>query len=243
MAHKGLREYTRGMIIKYTGGFMGLEELAARLGSIVPWDMKGNIVLMEDFESEETEWTDESSGGTSSATRSSRHKYSGDWAIKLYVNGDENAYARITRYFHYPGLLKYGLFARFGAPLVTLELNLFAAFYTGSKRWFVDVTYDTEDHTLSVISPAGGKHIVASNFRPFSGVFLWFPVLVTFNLATGYYDKLYFADREYDLSSVALPYTATTAYPAACIEVNALNYVAYEWTAYVDDIIIAKNVP
>ena len=53
MVQKDLPDYTREMILRYEGGFVGLEELAARLKSIVPWDLKGNILLLEDFESEE----------------------------------------------------------------------------------------------------------------------------------------------------------------------------------------------
>lgn len=46
MPIKDLPDYTREMVIKYDAGFIGLEELAYRLKSIVPWDLRGNVIFM-----------------------------------------------------------------------------------------------------------------------------------------------------------------------------------------------------
>jgi len=243
MAVKDLPDYTREMIIKYTGGFIGLEELAARLGSIVPWDMKGNIVLAENFESELTDWYDGSDELGSTALRSSRHKYSGDWSVKLYNVGGADTEAILYRYFHFPGTTKYAAFTRFGWDEKCRKLLLHIRLYTGLKEFQIQVTYDLPTTTLSVLTTGDIDYEVTTSLTLSQSVVTWYPVLITFDLNTGYYDKLYVGDTEYDISSIALYYTEGGADPQGYIIVGALMGNAVPFTAYVDDIIIAKNVP
>jgi len=238
-----LPDYTREMVLKGAAGFTGLEELAARLGSIVPWDVKGNIVLMEDFESELTEWTDLSSGGASSAVRSSRHKFSGDWSVKLYRDALADAEAVLYRDFHYPGASKYATFARFCWTSDMRKVRLAVTFCNGSTEYQALVDYDLATTTLSVITTGYTNHNVDTALNLTPDVYTWYPVLVTFDLATGYYDKLYLADKEYDISDVLFYSLTPETSPKGEIVVAALPGDSTAFTTYVDDIIIAKNVP
>lgn len=236
-------DYVQEVVVRYEGGFIGLEELAARLGSIVPWDMKGNIVLAENFESELTDWYDGSDAVGSTATRSSRHKYSGDWSVKLYNIGGDGSYALLHRYFHFPGTTKYAAFARFGwdedCQSIALSINL----KTGSREFYIVVIYDLPTTTLKVQTTGEAYHNVTTALTLSQSIVTWYPVLVTFDLATGYYDKLYVGDTEYDISGVALYYTEVGTDPEGDISVGATPGDAIPFTAYADDIILAKNVP
>jgi hypothetical protein len=238
-----LPDYTRQVTIRYEGGFIGLEELAVRLGFPGVWDLRGNIVLMEDFESELTEWTDLSSGGTSSAIRSSRHKFSGDWSVKLYTDNIASAGAQLWRYFQHPGLVKYGLFARFAWDWDCQLIGLHADFTETDKAYDCYVEYDYGAGTLTVIRGDGGSGVVATDLYLAADRYIWIPILVTFDLATGYYDKLYFADREYDISTFPLDTSTGGIYPYASITVYTERNASGSFTVYVDDIIIAKSVP
>jgi len=238
-----LPDYTREMVLKGAAGFTGLEELAARLGSIVPWDVKGNIVLMEDFESEETEWLSSCDALGSTATRSSRHKYSGDWACKLYVVGNIAAYAAYYRYFHFPGTSKYAAFARLCWAGSNVKNSLGVTLQDGTKEYYAEVVYDLlTPETLKVLSTGGAYRDVSTTLKIRPDQYAWLPVLLTFSLTTGYYDKLYFGDYEYDISDVPL-YIEEAGYdPQGLVSVGAKGQVT-EFSTYVDDIIIAKNVP
>jgi len=238
-----LPDYTREMVLKGAAGFTGLEELAARLGSIVPWNMLGNIVLMEDFESEETEWNDNSAGGSSTTSRSSRHKYSGDWALKLYCANIAYARALSWRYLAFPGLSKYAVFTRFAWNETASVLRLYLTLRSGTSEFYPRVAYDLLNTTLKVMSTGQLYHNVDTDLELGLSSYVWYPILVTFDLNTGYYDKLYITDLEYDISDVPLYSTSLGLTPFAAIGVSAESIPANEFTAYVDDIIIAKNVP
>jgi len=238
-----LPDYTREMVLTGTAGFTGLEELAARLGSIVPWDVKGNIILMEDFESELTEWTDDSDVGCS-ATRSSRHKYSGDWAVKLYQPaGLAAGTPSLYRYFHFPGTTKYAAFARFYWDAGGKTSWLWVKLRNGTTEFYIEVDFYYLTSTLSVITTGGAYYDITAAVGLLPPGNAWFPVLVTFDLESGYYNKLYVGDTEYDISSVALYSTPLVSYPSGSIGVQANTVSEGSTTTYVDDIIIAKNVP
>jgi hypothetical protein len=240
---RDLPDWTRQVTIIYEGGFIGLEELAARLGSIVPYDLRGNIVLMEDFESELTEWTDSSDVGCSTV-RSSRHKFSGDWSVNLYYPSALGLKTSIlSRYFHFPGTTKYAAFARFCWDTGSRQIWHGLIFENGETEFTILVDYDQGTSTLSIITTGGAYHNVDTALDLHPADYAWFPMLVTFDLASGYYDKLYVADKEYDISSVALYSTAYVAAPSGYVEIGVYQSSEGVRNTYIDDIIIAKNVP
>lgn len=243
MTPRGHPDYVTPVAQVYIEGLAGLEELAARLGSIVPWDLHGNIVLMEDFESEETEWSDTHCSDDCTMTRSSLQKRSGDWSCKLYNNGKITDSASAYRELHYPGALKYGLSAQLCWDIWMQEISVMATFYTGSRIAYVDVNYNILDKILKVGS-GGGWYTVATNLRLYPLVgFTWHPIVVLFDIENLVYNKLYFNDTEYDLTDIPLTFSVITLDPLVAIQVVTIARAAAAFTTYVDDIILVKNLP
>lgn len=243
MEVRDLPDYTREMIIKYTGGFIGLEELAARLRSPVPWDMRGNVVFIEDFESELTEWELGPSGSGCTAARTGLHKFLGDWSLKMYKAAGAAKEVQIYRSFHYPGAVKYGAFARFAWDADLQIFTLRVDFLDGSDNYVVLVSYNLTTTTLSVFTTGEVLTPVDSALTIGCGELIFYPVLVTFDLESGLYDKLYFADQEYDISSVAIYSEPSTEAPMAEVTLGLDTDGAGDFTVYCDGVIITKNMP
>ena len=243
MSPKGHPDYVTPVTQVYIEGLAGLEELASRLGSVVPFDLHGNIVLIENFESELTEWYDEGDGLGSTAVRSSRHKHSGDWSLKLYNRGVAGATAALALDFEYPGLLKYGLFARFCWDTNLDQFSLWLTFYDGVYRHKIIVEYEYLAGELRLQTFPVADYIVASDLYLSSGELAWRPILVTFDLRTGYYDKVFFDGREYDVSAVPMIVTLDPTKPKGYLNVSADENIATAYTIYADDIVLVKNVP
>uniref|UniRef100_A0A6M3IDQ4 Uncharacterized protein n=1 Tax=viral metagenome TaxID=1070528 RepID=A0A6M3IDQ4_9ZZZZ len=243
MSPRGHPDYITPVTHVTVEGLAGLEELAARLGSIVPWDMEGNVVLMEDFESELTDWADDSEGVGFSAARSSRHKYSGDWSVKLTVPAAGGSLASLSKFLHYPGLLKYGAFARWcwneDCQVIGLRIEL----YSGTKEYYLEVAYDLPNTTLNVLTTGDVYSVVDSAFTLSPEGYTWYPILVTFDLEDEVYDKLYIGNVEYDLSAIPLFVEAGGANQGGLVRLSAARDTGIAFDSYVDDIILAKNVP
>lgn len=240
---KDLPDYTRKMVIEYTGGFVGLEELAARLKSIVPWDLRGNVLLMEDFETEETEWVFTDTGGASAVTRQSRHKHSGNWAIKLFVDDVADAKAFIQRYIAYPGAVKCGLFCRAKFNEDAQDLRLAGEFWDGTDRYNPVAKYDRANTTLSIWDNTLGEVPLDTALSIAHSALIWVPWLITFNLKTGLWDKIRFADMEYDISAYSMTTTPVIRAKYGIAHVSGRVIGTTGFTMYVDDIVLVKNMP
>jgi hypothetical protein len=239
-----LPDYTREMVLKGAAGFTGLEELAARLGSIVPWDVKGNIVLMEDFESEETEWVNNSDALGSTATRSSRHKYSGDWSLKLDCVANDNAYAEWFRHWGKPLKSKYGLFCRAFLVSYVYDLVLEVKINTPTEEFMAQVDLDLWNGDIFVKTTGGTWHTVTSSLNLWiNSEGKWHSILLTSDLNTGYYSKIVIGDVEYDISDVPLYQPITGKSGHGTVFIDLWGNHGHASTAYVDDIILVKNIP
>jgi hypothetical protein len=240
---KDLPDYTKQVTVRHEGAFTGLEELAIRLGSIAPWDLYGHAILQEGFETEETEWTLTPHGTGSAASRQTRHKYSGDWALKLTAGAEDGAYARATRQIHHPGELKLAMFGRLGWD-VNLQMWLFgASAEKDGVEKFARIRYTLPTTTLEVYEGAGAWTELSTSLEIDSVGYVFHPVLITFDLSTGYYDKLYIDDEEIDLGAYELPELIASPGPYLQADVHAYAVGSDGCTIYTDDIIIAKNVP
>lgn len=243
MPTRGYPDFTQAVTHILTGGFAGLEELAARLKSIVPWDMKGNIVLMEDFETEETEWILDEDGGSSLASRQTRHKYSGDWAIKLLADDVADAYASMTRYLHHPGNSKYAFFCRIGCDWHAKEWELGVTFDLFGVRTYANVKFSRGAPLVQIKTSAGAWQAILTTFRLEDANYIFHPLLLILDLTTSKYSKLYLDDVEYDLSTYSLSTIDNLAEKYLSIAVTNRAVEGTGSTIYVDNIVIAKNVP
>jgi len=240
---KDLPDYTRSMTIEYTGGFMGLEELATRLGFIAPWDVHGNLVMMEDFETEETEWTLHADLFGSTCTRQTRRKWSGDWSIKMVIVNNIAAGCYVSRDLCAPPLVKYGLFARIAWDEFVKRVILGITLQRDGWQYPVQVGYNAITEELDLYDPDGIATVFARGVSLKYVDFIWYPWLITFDLANLRYDKFYLAEREYDLSSYIIDATEVVEEDYSEPSVNAENIAGVGFTCYVDDIVLVKNVP
>jgi len=243
MVCQDLPDYSRKVIIEYTGGFMGLEELATRLGFIAPFDLQGNVVMMEDFETEETEWGFTAVGGTTAAARQSRHKFSGNWAIELFVDNVAGAVADVHRHIYYPGAVKCGLFCRVKFDKNASIMRFGAEFWNGTHRFNPICEYNRVTTTLSIFDDTLSQVTVDAALEIARNDLIWVPWLIIFDLSTGLWDRIRFGDMEYDRSANVLVNGAVVRAKYGWLGVAALDVAGAGFTCYTDDIVLVRNVP
>lgn len=243
MVCQDLPDYTRKVIIEYTGGFIGLEELATRLGFIAPFNLQGNVVMMEDFETEETEWTLTPFGGLSTVTRQTRHKWSGNWAIELFTDDVAGALSQVGREVYYPGDLKYGLFGRFMWDDTAQYVIFGCTIWTGSRQLEIWVRYNVATNTLQIWDSTGGYVTIDPAFLLHDATLIWYPLLLIFDTATEMWVSLQIGDYSFDLTAYALDASDLVASPYIWIVASNTAIAGTGYTSYVDDIVLTKNVP
>lgn len=238
-----LPDGTKKITISYTGGFVGLEEHAARLGSIVPWDMLGNVVLMEDFEVDITEWTKATSGAASSVTWQNSRRYSGSYAVALVCDTGATDYARMSRYLYFPGVKKYGVFLRALFPTAQGILRIEYELYDGTTKYVAGIEYDQLTSTLKVYDDTGTWQTVTDSLVLGPTVAAWYPFRFLFDLADLLYDKVVIGDEEYSLSGYGVYNTPDTSALQSVIIITVAQGDATITTYIVDDVVIVENIP
>lgn len=243
MTTKDLPDHTKEVILRYTGGFIGLEELSVRLGYPGPWEHGGNVVFMDNFDTEETDWDIAVTGAGAAVARSSRHKFSGDWSLKFTVPDVAGADATAQRWLSYPGSAKYGLFARLGwdTDLTAFFINLYMG--DGTSKYQAWVQYNLNTQVLRLLHPTGPYANIATSLELGEAEVTFYPIFLVVDLDTGKYDKLYFADVEHDLSAYSLYSAGLSDLPYSNIYIGGQRIGTGAFNVYLDAVVLLKDVP
>lgn len=247
MVCQDLPDYTRKVIIEYTGGFMGLEELATRLGFIAPFNLQGNVLVMEDFNTEPVEWTKSSSAGSITPVRTTRRKWSGNWSMILVTGDEEDGISRMWRDVSYPTGDKIAFFCRLllddDTQIFRINLNTYDG---GSTNYFI-ARYTRPTTTLEVWDHTDGYTPVTTTLLLGGAAEIWYPIVLVGNNATGMYDKIIFGEQEVDLSAYEARHVPIIGHRYSRIEVinyaRTVGVVHTGWTLYADDAVVVQNLP
>ena len=240
---RDLPDGTRKMTIAYTGGFVGLEELAVRLGSIVPYNLLGNVVLMEDFETTLTEWVADVIGVGNTVARSTTHKYSGSYSIEFDISTPGTNWGMVTRHIYYPGVDKYGLFCRAAWDDSMEVFDISVSFYDGIYVYGNGVKYDYLNKRLQIYDDTGDWVTIDDDLDLGFPSLTWCPMLFTFDLASLLFDKVYIAGHEYDISAYGVFREADDTPEHGEIVLIAAEEGGGGFIMYADDVVLVKGVP
>lgn len=241
---RDLRDGTRKMVLEFSGGFVGLEELAARLGSIVPFDMQGNVFLAEDFEIDLNNWTAETAVEGDGVVISETYHHSLYSSLNLTAASAAGAYARIKRYLPHLGAKKHG----FGCALVLphahgCALKFMATFKKSAVLTYAGIKIDNENGQI-MVRTADDTWTNVLAIAGHDANHTWHLLQWYCDLVTGYHDKLRWDDTEVDLSAYALAATAEAGTDTYClIECGYYATSNLGGDYYVDDIVAVRNVP
>lgn len=214
-----------------------IAELAARLGSIVTFDRRGNVAWMDNFEDGIQAW--ESTFYQSLSWDPINAARGGFSLATEYANSDRD----ITHNLPLLPLGKNGLEVSyaFGADTKTY-MPFSLSFYDGAAMLQGAVRYSENDHTLEILNSTGGYTLVASDVQGGrAGIFAVIKLVIDF--ATKKYERLIFNGVEYDLSAHSIYEAASVAAPHVTITLKPVTTSGFLWTAWYDAIILTQNEP
>lgn len=243
---RGLPDWTRKIVIEHTGGLMGLQELAARLKSIVPWDMEGNVLIVDDFYlSSPKNWTFDTSGAGSSTAFETTITHSSTSSYKLVSGSVADAYACMQKYFYHPGDSKYALsvwIALDDAKAISQRIEIHLHFLKDDLNTYARLRYDAPAETLSILTDIDTWTVIATiDIVPDAIAFI--PFRLDIDLTNLLYRTVKLGSHEYDISAYSLPQEAGTSYERSYIAIYNKALDSTGCTIYADSIVLAYNVP
>ena len=226
-----------------SGEPIGRDELAARLGSIVTYDRRGNVIWLDDMEAglAHFEYGTTGSGGSVTAWTTWSHRGAG--CAQLVPGTSLNNTAYLNKAFYYPVLSKLGAEFHFSlvASIFTMELRFTR--YDGTLKHDGAVRYDAFYGVLSYLDSAGASQTIVSDLYIPILARRWMPIKLVINPSINKYVRVLFRGQEYSLDGVAMQSAADTSAPQLHVTITAILLGTGTNAAYVDDFIYTQNEP
>jgi len=132
-----------------------MAELAARLGSIVTFDRRGNIVWMDDFNSGLSKWFASGTGLDNSQAISSELAFHGWTSAKLVCGSDGTRLALLERQLAYPALSRFGLELAWNLGSTIEKVQLLFKLRTATGKCDTGIEFDGVNNKLRYLVAGG----------------------------------------------------------------------------------------
>lgn len=221
---------------------IGNAELAARLGSSVIYDRRGQVLFVESFERGWYRWTLDKDGANAAGEIVPTIAATGGYSVKLTGGSDETNFASIQRRIPSRPVGRTGLEFSFAVPAEWDYLVALLYLYTGALvyTFAVKFVYATGslmvlDHDLDYV-PVGVGAVLEGD---------WFNTIkVVADIDTGEYVRLMFNNQEIDISARSvLVDSETVTPPSILVDIILYSREGFNDVMYLDDIILTGAEP
>ncbi len=221
---------------------VGFAEHAARTGSPMVFDRRGNFLYSDDFESATLKFSSTPSAGGSN-TRSTDTARTKDFSLKMITGPTAGVFNQIA-YFHndFHNGTKIGSQISFA----TVETGNFDVrnriiFNSGTQVMEGNIVFLGQ--TLFYLNAAGGFTAISSNLPIRSSIFEWSTLKLVIDIQTRQYVRAIFLGQAFDLSGIALNVSSNTLLRLLTTVFTLTTYVNAAKTAYFDNYILTENEP
>lgn len=218
-------------------------ELAARLGSIVTFDRRGDVVWLDDFESGIAKWIAITEGTGSAVASSTTRARSKATSIKLTAGTDLVSYAYINHLNPIPVAGKIGMEFSFTLHASTGYIILSGFYYNGTRKISYGLQYDQANARLMYLNDSGIYTAFKTSIQLSISDYLFHTAKLVIDLQNKKYVRAVVNDTQYDLSDYAMRDQADTTNPYLDTRIQHSSIYPDSAYAYIDDFILTQNEP
>lgn len=242
MAH-GQPDYGMYGPIQVVHSIADMGELAARLGSICTYDRRGNVMLMEDFESGLNRWQQILAGtGAAIALDTTRYR-SSSFSCKLTTGSTISGW--VTLYTNLPSPHTSSIGAEFSFSL-TADLGsilFYMLLQTATEYHQFRISYNVATGVLTLLDENGASIDLSLPASLKVDSYLFHTLKFVGDYDTNMWKRVLLDDFQFDASANGAYTVANVAAPYFQVKVEASYAVAGNQDAWVDDVIVTQNEP
>ena len=226
-----------------TAPLADMGEVAARLGSIVTYDKRGDVVDFDNFEEPILKWLSTIAGAGSAAYLDSDSAASGCQSVKLLLGSILSADILLRKDIAILGSTALGLEASFAHTGYNGYLYFKIWYRSGTAYYEASVRIDNELGIFYILDSTDNWKQIATNLFPYGGEFTYNTTKLVADFTTGYWKRLLFNNTEFDLSSEALYSVPDTSTPEIVLTLEVENKFADSNPVWLDDVIWTQAEP
>ena len=220
-----------------------LGELAVRLGSIVTHDRRGDVLILETFESGLRGFQAGVSGTNAAADLSMVRAAGGQFSARLKAGSTVLKSAQLSCEYPYPTVSAFGIEVSALLPAAASRFTCRLALDDGTTRYDIAARWNGPTERLEIQTPSGW--VVVGEAAPLH-VFQTriFNVLkVVGDPASGEYMRLIFNEQDIDISAYSLLSAVSILEPHLHIGLHHADTGTSNPIVYVDNLIVTRNEP
>jgi hypothetical protein len=223
--------------------YIDMAELAARLGSIVTYDRRGDVITLEDFESGIGRWYKTVLGTASDVTWDGNYYASGGFSMKMATDTAEGDYAMASISFMYTIPGKIGFEFSFMQLVRGEYLMLDIRVYDGSKQRRFAIRWYRETGLVRYLDSGGDWVTLATQPLPAVVTYPFFTMKLVVDTINWEYVRLLLNEESYDIGADCYESVDTTA-PHNFMSIAIVNDDGgYATTTRIDNVIVTQNEP
>ncbi|KKN35896.1 hypothetical protein LCGC14_0779000 [marine sediment metagenome] len=220
-----------------------LGELAVRLGSIVSFDRRGDVMWFDDFESGITKWVTSASGTGASVAASDNTARNGKNSVLLTGGSDGTRQAELRRDMPFLSLSSLGFEVSFSKASLVQTMEFVVQIWDGTNRHDYKIRYSDADDELQYWSSTEAWVTLATDIDLGTTASLFDTLKMVVDLSGEMYVRVLFNERQLPMDDIDVKLTASGATPFLRVFVLLTSRDGENDIVYVDDVILTQNEP
>jgi len=221
-----------------------MAELAARLGSIVTFDRRGNVLFLEDFQGSLAKFGVGTTGSGGSVSISSERARHGSFSCKMVTGDATDNEAYIWAFLAYPVLSRIGVEFSWLPKIWLRDIELNLWFYDSINYWKFLVRWHVDDDTWQYFDDIDGWTALSPPVLHSREDYLFTHTKLVIDLNTKEYVRLIVNNRTWDLTGEeAWSDVAEGEEPRLYFDITLYTRANFNAITYLGSLIITQNEP
>lgn len=220
-----------------------MAELAARLGSPITHDRRGDVMWWDDFEWSLNKWQATVSGTGAAAAISTARARNGRCSVLLTAGSDGGFLSEIAHLLPFPALSNLGAEFSFSLGSVISDLTLEQTIRDGAASVAYGVRWNDVTNMLQYFSSAGAWTDLAATPQYSSGPSLFHVMKVVVDAVARKYVRLIVDDVAISMAGLGAEVSVSAFAPLWTVEITNNGRAGSNDTVYIDDVILTQNEP
>ncbi len=239
----GYPDYGVGAPIQTVYTMLDMGELAARLGSILTFDRRGNILFFDNFEDSLNHWRLVSEDATGTAEITNAYARRGAFSVKVVTPVTSGYFVGLEHFEPIPPITSVGFEFSFTIQETRYILELETTLDTGKHRHIAKVQYYDIASQLEYWGQDDNYHAMLPIFTIYPLVGAWNTLKLVVDYTTFTYKRLLFNSYVLPIAGVEYRHYDFPATPRLYTRIRLFTKTAAIKTIYIDDVIITQNEP
>lgn len=218
-------------------------ELAVRLGSIVSYDRRGDVIFLEDFSGDLGRWISYSPPAGFPAVISSERFRSHGFSCKVTTNADLLVFSGIQKYLPLPVYAGIGLEVSFSIDRLVTDIEIYIRVHDGADYYQFKAHLAPTTGQLWITNEAGGEVEVGRYGRVGYEETQFHTLKLVGDYTTNMYKRVLFNEFSKDLSAYKGYTTGSGADKELQILIVAGRPLGAGQLCWFDDVIVTQNEP